>query len=730
VKAVPEEYKTEKGEIHEKFWEKTVKEAFKNDPFRIIIELVKNAADSYTRLEKKENVKPPFEIVLKFICHKKSPPSIEVLDNAEGMDSQKLKEALKYGTQTSMGEDVEAITSAEKGIGLKDAMMALEHNWLITIKNGLLNERTKHVNFDTGIGKEDEKVSDERRKQLGISNNGTVVFGTLPVYFHERKFETICERITKHFLMRKLLQNTKFRICTVESTTNETVILRHVSPKAEKQLLNEAFYIDYNKKKYKIGLQLNKSVDALQQGKPFGESGLLFYYGDYSVLDFTLCRYERDLAYSKCFGEVKMEIETIIRDPTEVGLVDEKRRGLDPEHPFNRKLFDEINSRLKAIGEQEEASKFSFDESTKKDILRELNKIYKDVRGTGPHEPPIRPVTFAFYPVYISIREYEPKIVSLIINSSIVSDDFEITLQSRNPDIEIRRPKSIKIDEMPKEKFVVKQIELYSEKAGARGEIVATRFPTHLDTEKMGVEVLENPIFSPANGFAFVPDNTTIVDDGEKKVDLSIDRMVIDETRRIALVSSDPINCPGEWLLPEKDEGLKEHTIKNIVKVEIPIKVKGKDHVGERGNVKASYGERGSNLNITVVSEPSITGLFRDIRPSGKRTEKICEFLEDEAILEIYYKHPLIRKYMVKNFNSRLDFLTFIADTLTREVLRAIVTKAVKDSSSRFPIFDMSHPESEIEGHIVHEYYEKGSKLHEMFVQLARSFKLGEELQA
>jgi hypothetical protein len=55
------------------------------------------------------------------------------------MDSSKLKEALKYGTQTSMGEDTEAITSAEKGIGMKDAMMALEDNWLITIKDGLIN---------------------------------------------------------------------------------------------------------------------------------------------------------------------------------------------------------------------------------------------------------------------------------------------------------------------------------------------------------------------------------------------------------------------------------------------------------------------------------------------------------------------------------------------------------------------------------------------------------------
>jgi hypothetical protein len=727
VKVVPEEFKTEKGEIHEKFWERTVREAFKNDPFRIVIELIKNAADSYTRLEKKGKMKQPFEIIVKFHCRKKNPPSIEVLDNAEGMESKKLKEALKYGTQTSMGEDTEAITSAEKGIGLKDAMMALEGNWLTTINVGLLNERNKHLNFDTGIGREDVAVTNEERKKLGIPDNGTVVTGDLPDYFHERKFSTICDRLTQHFLIRKLLENGKFKVYAVDGDTYEKLLLRHTAPKIEKQLLSETFDVGYNKKKYKVHLEINKSVDVLPQGKPFGESGLLFFYGDYSVVDFTLCRFERDMTYSKCFGEAKMEVETIIRDPTEAPLVDEKRRGLDPEHPFNRSLLEEINEKLREIGEKEEASKYSFDDSTKKEILKELNRMYKEIKGTGLHEPPIRPVTFAFYPVYISMKEYEPKIVSLIINSSIVSEDFEIFLESTNLDITIKRPKSIKIEEKPTEKFIIKQIELFSEKAGARGEIIATRFPYHLDKEKMGVEVLENPIFSPANGFAFVPDKTTIVDGGEKKVDLCIDSMAIDESRRIELVSSDIISCPGEWLLPEKEERLQKYTIKNIVKVEIPIKVKSTGHVGEKGNVKASYGARGSNLNVTIVPEPSISGLFRDIRPSGKKTEKICEFVKEEAVLEVYYKHPLLKKYMVKNFNNRPDFQTFIADTLTREILKALVTSAVEESSSKFPIFNMDHPESEIEDHITHEYYENGPRMHEMFMQLARTFKLGEE---
>jgi hypothetical protein len=725
---MPEERKIEAGEIHPKFWERTVKEAFKTDYFRIIIELVKNAADSYTRLERKGKAKPPFEIYVTLYCRRKDSPRIEILDNAEGMDSKKLKESLKYGTQTSMGEDIEALTSAEKGIGLKDAMMALNNNWLITIKNGLLNERNKHPNFNTGIGKEDDLVTDQERKNLGIRENGTKVIGTLPDYFRERKFSTIIERLMQHFLMRKLLENDKFKIYAINGRSRENVLLKHVPPKAEKQILNETFQIEYNKKKYKVRLILNKSNLELPTGKPFGESGLIFFYGEYSVVDFTFCGFDKDLSFSKCFGEVKMGVEQLVRDYTDAPLVDEKRKGLNPEHPFNQKLVDEVTQRLKAIEEEEEASKYSLDETTEKDILRELNKIYKEVKGVGGLlEPQIKPLTFAFYPAYVSIKEYEPKVIALIINSFAASDDFELSLQSTNPDIIITRPKNIKIEERPTEKFVIKQIEIYSEKADAKGEIIASRFPYSSDSAKIGIEVLKNPIFSPLDGFAFVPDKTSIVDNGEKKVELCIDKTVVGESRRIALETVEPINSPGEWLLSDKEENLKKYIVKNILKIEIPIKVKGTGHIGDKGTVKASYENLNSIVKITVVPEPSIAGLFRGIRLSPKETERVCRFEKDDGIIYVYYKHPLVKKYMQKNFRNRLDFIVFIADALTREAIRAIVTKSVEESASKFAILDMQHPEIEMEQHIVHEYFKTGTRMHDMFIQLARTVKLAEK---
>ncbi|MCD6464135.1 hypothetical protein J7L02_01260, partial [Candidatus Woesearchaeota archaeon] len=249
--------------------------------------------------------------------------------------------------------------------------------------------------------------------------------------------------LEKHFLLRKLLQNSNYRIYLINGWTKEKRLLQYSPPEIDKRILKETFEIPYNKQKYKVHLVINKSKKELAQRKPYGEAGLLFFYGIYSVLDFTFGRFDGDLSFSKFFGEVRMEVEKIIRDPEEAPLVDEKRRGLDPDHPFNRKLLDEIYKRLRKIREEEEASEYSFDEKTKKEILKEINKIYKDVKGRGPPpEPPIKPETFAFYPVWISLEEYEPKKVFLIINSSIISDNFNISLKVQ---IQIYQSKEIKL---------------------------------------------------------------------------------------------------------------------------------------------------------------------------------------------------------------------------------------------------------------------------------------------
>ncbi|MEM3451896.1 MAG: hypothetical protein QXU11_11795 [Thermoproteota archaeon] len=219
---------------------------------------------------------------------------------------------------------------------------------------------------------------------------------------------------------------------------------------------------------------------------------------------------------------------------------------------------------------------------------------------------------FEFYPVWSDIKEYEPKRHIIVINSSIVVDKMEITLQSNNSKIRVK-PATIEIEETAaKEGFIIKQIELYSEEAGIIGEVIATSDNLN-HSSKMGVRVLENPIFSPENGFAFVPGKITIVDGGEKKVLLCIDKNVIETSKEIRISSEEPINSPGTWLLPDP-KNIDKNMIKNIVVLEIPIKVKGTDHIGEKATVTAKYEDKMSELHVDIVPEPSIAGAIRDIR--------------------------------------------------------------------------------------------------------------------
>jgi len=303
----------------------------------------------------------------------------------------------------------------------------------------------------------------------------------------------------------------------------------------------------------------------------------------------------------------------------------------------------------------------------------------------------------------------------------VIVKETKITLRSSNPKISVK-PDTVAFDsyETPKD-FVIKTIELYSEEHGNKGEITAESEILKYSS-RIGVEVLTNPMFSPDNGFAFVPNKTTIVDGGAKKIDLCIDKTSIDCSKEIDMLSQDPVNCPGKWMLPDA-KNIEKKMIKNILRLEVPISIKGQGHIGERAAVVAMYGDKTSNLRITIIPEPTLGGFLRDIIFSDKETKKISSFIEDEGILEIYRKHSLIKKYMQGKFTNRPDFLVFVSDVITREVLRSIVLQGIKEGLSRYSIFDLEHPEPEIEDHIAREYYEYGPRMHEAFVKLVHTLK-------
>ena len=606
-----------------------------------------------------------------------------------------------------------------------------------TICNGKYNERVITL-VDTAKVKKtlkDKEAAWTIMERLKIPENGTVISGKMPDYFLKH-FDAVESHLRNHFLLRKILRKEEFEILLMNCIPDGRVIVEkrlvYKAPKGTEKLKDELtipFKDKHGQEKIRVEIYIKKADKELASGKPLGERGLLFYYGRYSVVDLTLGDYEADPAASKLFGEVKFEGEKLIRPPREEIIVEEKRRGLDETHPFVQKLLKEINKRIgKVVEEEREESEYTFDEDKKKKTLKELNKIAKELHGKGeppPFEPPIKPEKMAFSPPAIEFLEFETRTVWLVINRVLLTKGTKISLESKNPKISVK-PTKIEFKESNlsdlKKEFVVKPIKITA-KEKIDGEVIAH---TNGLEAKLGVDVLENPMFSPKDDFEFMPPDhkTTVIENGEKKIDLIINNKLIAPDpyylESITIKSTNLQNIkvtknPNKW---------EREKIRDITAIKIPVRG---TKLGERGNIIANYKDRESEIEMKVISS-SMSGFFKDINPleSEEGNRKIAYFNEDQGSLFFYTNHPLVKKYMKrKNFSKRDDFLVFIGDTLTREAIKAMVEGGIKNNSSRYPVFNPKDPtKKEIEDFIDRDYYTYGAKIHEVMRAFLKTMKL------
>ncbi|MDD5331974.1 MAG: ATP-binding protein [Candidatus Nanoarchaeia archaeon] len=723
------------GIITEKWWERTVKEAFKNDPIRIIIELIKNSADSYTQLEKKENIKPPFKILVEFSCWPRKAPFIKVKDFAQGMDSEKLEKALAYGAETSL-EDKEGVTSAEKGIGLKDAMMAMEENRLVTIKEDKLNERTKYSNFDTGEGHINYIIKKEDRIKIGIPENGTIVQGRLPEYFPDKKFNTICKHLANHYMMYKLVQIDNFDIVCVDTSTKEELTLSKLydHPKIDKkfEVIKKDIVLPYQNRDYHFLIEIKKSNKPLEFGKPYGKAGLYFYYGNYTVLDFSFgnSRYPEMRSF---FGEIRMVIEPLVRKGEL--FVDEKRKGLS-DHSLNEELLKEIDKIVAKIAdEQREVTSYVFKKESW--MQEEMQKIYQDIIGKGKKsfQLPIKPKKFEFATPHTDVMEFEPKNIFLIINCSIISSGIEISLLTKNQNLDIISPSNKKIIikegetdesaiEKDGEKFIVRIIKVYSEKKDSEDEIIARLDGYH--SSKIGISLISNPIFNPREGFEFAPKENgevTINEGATKKIDLVISQSLYDEKDRKIRVdnSHEGIKCAGNFEIPTT-RNLEIYKLKNVIRYPFEILSKPGETEERSGKIKAFYKNKETELKINVISPGGIN--FKGVKfVKSEGTQEISDY-KDDGYVYIYQNHPLVKKYKKGDWQNKNDCLTFLADIISREFIEKTIRESIKSGRSKFQIINQDNPELEIRQHFVKEYYEKSERIHGIQITYLKTAEL------
>jgi len=727
----------EPGKVHPLFFEKAVQDNFGSDPYKLIIELIKNAADSYMRLG--ATISPPFEIFVEIDTSVRGiMPYIEVRDNAEGMSSDDLELALSYGAPPSAKAE-NANTSSEKGVGLKDVLMSLEDNRIITVKNNKVTVASKNKDFSTSFlgheaGEREWIISKKEREEYKLNGNGTVVSGFLPKFFLDKKFETIKSRLEEHYLLRKLLQCEDFKIYIIDHKNNQSrpIPLKYSEPKISKVLVDDSFKIEYEGKTYSAQIKINETKENLGPlSKPFGSAGLLVYSGKYTVLDLILGDYKNDSRSYKIFGEVHLDLDGLeqkIRNGEEKPLVDNARHGLIIENMFNKNLFKEINKYLKKILEINAEPEYELDSVEEKDFIKKVNKMFsKDISGDvggGGIFIPIRPENFELYPQYVFLPESEDKVISLVINSKILSKLHSINILSKDSNLQLSTSKiDLKDEKSNTDGFILKQIKIHSDKIGLETEIIANT--TEINHESIsGVTVVENPLYNPENGFSFVPNKTSIVKGGSKKVSLSLIKNLINpKINEIKLETEGPISCPGKIIIPTAN--LNKKLIKNVLIEEIDVKAEAEGEVGTEAYITATYGNKTSTIKIKITEEPSIGGFMKHIELSPDERAKEIAHFDEAGTLTVYYKHPLFKMYMAnRNFKRKPDFITFFADTITREIIKAAIIRGMQNNSPSFPQTTPGYITFEdVDAYFTREYYEKGPELHEISKHLIKKLK-------
>ena len=278
-----------------------------------IVELVTNSDDSYKRLER-DNI--PAEGVVKIHVRRGKGGKcemLEVIDFAEGMDEESLREALVFAGESSGFQEGKSVRGLF-GRGLKEAIIALGKGEIYSIRDDKLS--IAEVWTDKRDNRSKRRVleepyvpSKEEREKLGImEGNGTVV--RIVVTNEQIKCPPLgnfVPQIRDHYALRDInsVRSRKIRL-EFESPgqKNEKMFetISYEGPKG-KRIVNEPIKLP----RYgdKVQIKIYESDEELESpyNNPFARAGLLIKTSG-AILDNQLFKYQREKTACFFFGEV------------------------------------------------------------------------------------------------------------------------------------------------------------------------------------------------------------------------------------------------------------------------------------------------------------------------------------------------------------------------------------------------------------------------------------------
>ena len=521
-----------------------------DDILRYIAELVTNCDDSYNREEEHGNmpIDDPKVIYIE-LCEdgrgKNGGDMIVVTDNAEGMSLKTLEEKFKTYDEDKAGDD-NAHVRGLYGRGASDVLRAASSEkktaLITTIKDGHVNV-LKYITSDSlkySFDIEEKNIRSSQMEGFRQSNripvNGTRVAFGIPsiIKFNKNIKKKLKDSIETYPMFRYLLNTPNRKVVFIENGIETVLSSKPYSFESMEYLTEREFTYHFNEYDLDCVLKIyrneNKQIDGTQ---------ILVVDEKKAVYDNTMFNFSTNVSAKNISGELVIKgLRGVCHDylnNKDIAIFRVNRTGFDIKNPFYTSLNAIISPMIDEILREYGSKTKSTDITNNKkfsDALKRLNKyIANELKDTisggnlGGQEPPTEGIKFVRTHASITCgKTYDLK---LLINSALIgpSDTINISVDE-NDNIDVS-PSDINylMEDIKDNGLVVKDVVIHG-KSVTNAPVAIEANCNNYKTIIL-IEVIEQDIHDPINGFEFFPKELVLTPDEVHKANLYYDKNIV-----------------------------------------------------------------------------------------------------------------------------------------------------------------------------------------------------------
>lgn len=493
-------------------------------------------------------------------------------DYAEGMSHDDMIAAFrKYGAATSGLKDGKSVAGFF-GTGAKNALAGMTDGRICTFKGEDFCDLHIYLDGDSLKGELEGpmRAAEGLRSQHGIPANGTAAHFRADPDKGQRvpRFDTVHTDLANHWRLRKIMTNPSRKVFLIDlAEKKRRRRLRYTMAKGQEQITEEFRVRCENYGEFPIRVSILRSESELQQQGDDRQGGLLITDDQDVALEMSLFKFDREPLAAHLFGQATFGRfrELLTREEP---VLDEKREGLNRNHPVCAAVIAAIEERLERLVQEESRrqkearSKIDDDERTRyRGAFKVLNEIAEteaqEVHNLGQEpstqiEPP--PNGLCLYPDSAHVSVGKRYAIEVRVDANKFTAGTVVRASTNTPKLSIIGKTEFKLPKAKSGQIVQRYVTIQGSEVGratlraAIGKTVAEA-TIHVEPEKEENEYLFK------HGMVFRPETVTVRMNRTRRALLRVYVKIVDVGSTIR-VSSDHESIhvwPEEILVEEAD---------------------------------------------------------------------------------------------------------------------------------------------------------------------------------